>query len=319
MGPRLTLGTAAPRVLPGLPGSTPSAPAAPSTPSPSTPPRDIEALIRKMTLDDKIGEMAQADRSNLPSRADIRSLFLGSLLSGGGSSPPDRTAPGWAEMYDRYQSLALQTRLQIPLVYGVTPSTATTTSSGPSSSRTTSASAARATASPSSASHAPRPRRSRPPGSTGRSRPASRSRATSAGGERTRASAKRPSSFRRWPRPRCAAPSRDPGLPRRHYLATAGRQAGATRATRRWTTQPCGPSTCRATARRSRPRGLGHASFTAGTARRDERPPLPAYGRAGERIRASRASSSPTGPGSTSCRATTRRTSRPRSTPASTW
>ena len=28
------------------------------------------------------------------------------------------TAPGWAEMYDRYQSFALQTRLRIPLLYG---------------------------------------------------------------------------------------------------------------------------------------------------------------------------------------------------------
>jgi beta-glucosidase len=72
-----------------------------------------------MTLDEKVGQMAQADRSYLRSEADIRGLFLGSLLSGGGSAPPDRTAPGWAEMYDRYQSLALQTRFQIPLVYGV--------------------------------------------------------------------------------------------------------------------------------------------------------------------------------------------------------
>ena len=72
-----------------------------------------------MTLDEKVGQMAQADRSYLRSEADIRGYFLGSLLSGGGSSPPDKTAPGWAEMYDRYQEVALQTRLQIPLVYGI--------------------------------------------------------------------------------------------------------------------------------------------------------------------------------------------------------
>jgi beta-glucosidase len=72
-----------------------------------------------MTLDEKVGQMAQADRSYLRSEADIRGFLLGSLLSGGGSSPPDKTAPGWAEMYDRYQSLALQTRLQIPLLYGI--------------------------------------------------------------------------------------------------------------------------------------------------------------------------------------------------------
>ena len=72
-----------------------------------------------MTLEEKVGQMAQADRKYLRSEADIRGFFLGSLLSGGGSSPPDRTAPGWAEMYDRYQSSALETRLRVPLIYGV--------------------------------------------------------------------------------------------------------------------------------------------------------------------------------------------------------
>jgi beta-glucosidase len=72
-----------------------------------------------MTLDEKIGQMTQADRAYLRSEADIRTCFLGSVLSGGGSAPPDRTAPGWAEMYDRFQSIALQTRLKIPLLYGI--------------------------------------------------------------------------------------------------------------------------------------------------------------------------------------------------------
>jgi beta-glucosidase len=72
-----------------------------------------------MTLDEKVGQMAQADRSYLARESDIRDVFLGSLLSGGGSAPADRTAPGWAEMYDRYQSYALETRLRIPLMYGV--------------------------------------------------------------------------------------------------------------------------------------------------------------------------------------------------------
>jgi beta-glucosidase len=72
-----------------------------------------------MTLDEKVGQMTQADRGSLRSEADIRTLFLGSVLSGGGSSPPDKTASGWAEMYDRFQGIALQTRLKIPLVYGI--------------------------------------------------------------------------------------------------------------------------------------------------------------------------------------------------------
>jgi len=72
-----------------------------------------------MTPDEKGGQMAQPDRSYLSWESDIRDYWLGSVLSGGGSSPPDPTAPGWAEMYDRYQSYALETRLRIPLVYGI--------------------------------------------------------------------------------------------------------------------------------------------------------------------------------------------------------
>jgi beta-glucosidase len=100
-------------------GGTPSSPSSPSpTPSKGLPRPDVESLLREMTLDEKVGQMAQADRSSLRTEADIRGYFLGSVLSGGGSSPPDKTAAGWAEMYDRYQGIALQTRLRIPLVYG---------------------------------------------------------------------------------------------------------------------------------------------------------------------------------------------------------
>lgn len=96
-------------------GSGPAAPV--SSPSGGRP--DVEALLREMTLDEKIGQMTQAERTALRSEADIRDLALGSVLSGGGSAPGDRTAPAWVEMYDRFQGLALQTRLRIPLLYGV--------------------------------------------------------------------------------------------------------------------------------------------------------------------------------------------------------
>ena len=61
-----------------------------------------------MTLDEKVGQMTQAERARAArARPTSASYFLGSVLSGGGSAPPDKTAPGWAEMYDRYQSIAL--------------------------------------------------------------------------------------------------------------------------------------------------------------------------------------------------------------------
>ena len=72
-----------------------------------------------MTLDEKVGQMTQVDRDAIHDKADIAKYFLGSLLSGGDSNPPDITAKGWAKMHDEYQAWALKTRLRIPLVYGI--------------------------------------------------------------------------------------------------------------------------------------------------------------------------------------------------------
>ena len=44
---------------------------------------DIEALLAQMTLDEKIGQMTQAERGSA-SPDDVRDFFLGSILSGGG-------------------------------------------------------------------------------------------------------------------------------------------------------------------------------------------------------------------------------------------
>ncbi len=79
----------------------------------------VEEIIAKMTLDEKVGQMTQAERSALKSTSDIRTYFLGSLLSGGGSAPANNVPSAWADMYDGYQSVALQTRLKIPLIYGI--------------------------------------------------------------------------------------------------------------------------------------------------------------------------------------------------------
>lgn len=79
----------------------------------------VETLLQQMTLDEKIGQMTQVDRAYLKSTEDIKTYYLGSLLSGGGSAPEDNSPQGWADMYDDYQSIALQTRLKIPLIYGI--------------------------------------------------------------------------------------------------------------------------------------------------------------------------------------------------------
>ena len=79
----------------------------------------VDDLLSQMTLDEKVGQMTQAERSALRSTSDIKTYFLGSLLSGGGSAPAINTPVAWADMYDGFQAYALQTRLKIPLLYGI--------------------------------------------------------------------------------------------------------------------------------------------------------------------------------------------------------
>src|SRR6266498_4800317 len=74
--------------------------------------------MANMTLDEKIGQMTQAERSAV-TNADITNYALGSLLSGGGSAPSPNTASSWADMYDGYQNAAQSSRLGIPLIYGI--------------------------------------------------------------------------------------------------------------------------------------------------------------------------------------------------------
>ncbi len=87
----------------------------------------VEDLISRMTVEEKVGQMTQPERprfaSNLAnSNSSVENIAvwkIGSVLSGGGSSPPENTPQGWADMVDNYQLRALRTRLQIPLIYGV--------------------------------------------------------------------------------------------------------------------------------------------------------------------------------------------------------
>jgi beta-glucosidase len=80
----------------------------------------VRDLLGRMTLEEKVGQMTQAERGNVDADPSlITSLNLGSVLSGGGSVPTPNTPTAWADMVDRFQSYALQTRLKIPMIYGV--------------------------------------------------------------------------------------------------------------------------------------------------------------------------------------------------------
>ncbi len=79
----------------------------------------IQALLSTMTLDEKVGQMTQPDQEFIKDPADVGTLFIGSVLSGGGSDPATNTVEDWTAMYERFQAHAVTTRLKIPLLYGV--------------------------------------------------------------------------------------------------------------------------------------------------------------------------------------------------------
>jgi beta-glucosidase len=87
--------------------------------SSASPASDADALLAKMTLDEKIGQMVQVDSKALQDKADVKKYFLGSVLSGGDSNPADNRPETWLKFVNEFKAQALQTRLKIPLLYGI--------------------------------------------------------------------------------------------------------------------------------------------------------------------------------------------------------
>ena len=85
----------------------------------ASPASDANALLAKMTLDEKIGQMVQVDMAALKDKSDVQKYFIGSVLSGGGSDPADNRPETWLKAVTEFRALALQTRLKIPLIYGI--------------------------------------------------------------------------------------------------------------------------------------------------------------------------------------------------------
>ncbi len=92
--------------------------------APAKPLSSFDAQVRqwvaKMTLDEKVGQMTQAELSGLKEMSDIETYFIGSILSGGSSDPKEgNSLEAWTNVYDDCQKHALKTRLKIPLLYGI--------------------------------------------------------------------------------------------------------------------------------------------------------------------------------------------------------
>ncbi len=80
----------------------------------------VRTLLSSMTLEEKVGQMIQANSASLKDPGDVENYFLGSVLSGGSSDP--KTGNGlvdWTDHYDNLQSRTQKTRLRIPLLYGI--------------------------------------------------------------------------------------------------------------------------------------------------------------------------------------------------------
>ncbi len=75
-------------------------------------------LLSRMTLEEKIGQMALVERGSLVEADDIGRYHLGALFSGGGSNPADNTPEGWKKMTSEYREKAAESCLGIPLLYG---------------------------------------------------------------------------------------------------------------------------------------------------------------------------------------------------------
>lgn len=81
----------------------------------------VEDLLGQMTLQEKVGQMVQAEKGGVESSnlEDIKTYFLGSVLSGGGSVPNPNTVDAWVSMYNNMQNKAASTHLGIPILYGI--------------------------------------------------------------------------------------------------------------------------------------------------------------------------------------------------------
>jgi beta-glucosidase len=102
----------------------------------------VESLLRRMTLEEKVGQMDQIvigklKAASAPANGDcnggnndplqpacLEKVLItdktGSILAGGTDNPKDNTGRGWAEQYNTIQRYAIDhSRLHIPIIFGV--------------------------------------------------------------------------------------------------------------------------------------------------------------------------------------------------------
>jgi beta-glucosidase len=82
----------------------------------------VEELLARMTVEEKVGQMIQADIGSITPE-DLRSYPLGSILAGGNSSPGGNeraTAQAWVELARAFRSAnAAREGTTVPLIFGI--------------------------------------------------------------------------------------------------------------------------------------------------------------------------------------------------------
>lgn len=81
----------------------------------------IEAILSRMSLDQKVGQMTQTERMSI-SPEEVKSYHIGSVLSGGGSCPGENEPADWVAMNDAYWAASVEEdehHIGIPIIYGV--------------------------------------------------------------------------------------------------------------------------------------------------------------------------------------------------------
>ena len=78
----------------------------------------IRAIMAKMSLEQKVGQVIQADVSSI-TPAEVTKYHLGSILNGGNSAPGGRlyaTAPQWLEGADEFYAASVKPKGKLPII-----------------------------------------------------------------------------------------------------------------------------------------------------------------------------------------------------------
>jgi beta-glucosidase len=79
----------------------------------------VSALLSKMSMAEKIGQMTQVDVSSMQPLDAVSLYYIGSILRSGSVSQDPKTSESWAASFKIFQDEAMRTRLKIPIIFGV--------------------------------------------------------------------------------------------------------------------------------------------------------------------------------------------------------